>query len=97
MFVGKTGETLWKQPGSLDGRQFMIDKLEECTVHVMDHTNTVSILDLPSRLQSQIARTQPFILVQSRHQSSSEIARTALFMSHALSLDVEILTSKILL
>jgi len=43
MFVGKTGETLWKLPGSLDGRQFMIDKLTDCTVYVLDHTNTVRI------------------------------------------------------
>jgi len=38
----------------------MIDKLTDCTVHVMDHTNTVSILDLPFRSQSQIARTRLF-------------------------------------
>jgi len=29
-------------PGSLDGRQFVMENLVDCTVHVMDHTATVS-------------------------------------------------------
>ena len=43
MFVDKTGEELWKNPDSLEGRQFKIANLDQCTVHVLDHTAAVSL------------------------------------------------------
>jgi len=42
MFVDKSGEELWKHPNSLEGRQFKIANLDQCTVHVLDHTAAVS-------------------------------------------------------
>lgn len=42
-------------PGSLDGRQFVMENLVDCTVHVMDHTATVS--QPQTRLQSISVRT----------------------------------------
>lgn len=42
----KTGETLWRTPGEIDGKQFSIADLEDCTAHVMDHTSQVKSFDL---------------------------------------------------
>jgi len=42
-------------PGSLDGRQFVMENLVDCTVHVMDHTATVN--QYQTRLQSISVRT----------------------------------------
>jgi hypothetical protein len=38
MFTQKKGETLVKTDGSLNGSPFNIRFLEDCTVHILDHT-----------------------------------------------------------
>ena len=42
MFKDKTGETLIKKPGVVDGRAFIIKGLEDCKVYMYDHTAQVS-------------------------------------------------------
>jgi len=37
-FIGRTGEELWKKHGDLEGSDFMMNKLEDCQVHILDHT-----------------------------------------------------------
>lgn len=39
MFQQKSGETLMKVPGQIDGKGFAIRYLENCTVHLFDHTS----------------------------------------------------------
>ena len=46
MFQQKTGETLMKVPGQIDGKGFAIRYLENCTVHLLDHTSQVSHIAL---------------------------------------------------
>jgi hypothetical protein len=36
------GQDLWRKPGEIDGKQFVIFDLEDCNVHVLDHTAQVS-------------------------------------------------------
>ena len=42
MFDGKTGETLMKKPGDVNGLDFMIRNLTDCTVYLLDYTTQVS-------------------------------------------------------
>ena len=42
MFTQKNGETLVKQDGQLEGAPFNIRFLEDCTVHLLDHTAQVT-------------------------------------------------------
>jgi hypothetical protein len=37
-FVSKTGETLTKKPGDINGIDFKIKDLHDCVVYLMDHT-----------------------------------------------------------
>ena len=37
MFKGLKGETLIKKPGDVNGMDFMIKDLEDCTVYILDH------------------------------------------------------------
>ena len=39
MFKGKNGETLVKLPGAINGMQFMIKDLQDCTVILLDWTS----------------------------------------------------------
>ena len=38
MFKDKKGEVLVKKPGEINGIEFMIKDLENCTVIILDHT-----------------------------------------------------------
>ena len=38
MFKDKQGEVLVKKPGDINGIQFMIKDLKDCTVHILDYT-----------------------------------------------------------
>lgn len=38
MFKEKTGETLVKMPGDINGIDFMIKDLEYCSIFLLDHT-----------------------------------------------------------
>ncbi len=38
MFTNKKGEELIKKPGDINGIDFMIRYLEDCTVFILDHT-----------------------------------------------------------
>lgn len=38
MFKDKTGEELIKKPGDINGIDFMIRNLTDCTVYLLDHT-----------------------------------------------------------
>lgn len=67
----------------------MIDKLVDCTAHVLDHTNTVGS-EIYFRLQSLIAKIRHFILDQLKLPCSLEIVKIVRFMSLAHSLDAEI-------
>lgn len=40
-FVDKTGETLKKLPGQINGDCFYLQNLVDCDVHIMDHTSAV--------------------------------------------------------
>lgn len=42
MFTQKTGETLVKKPGDINGLDFYVRFLENCTVHILDTTAQVS-------------------------------------------------------
>lgn len=42
MFKDKTGEELIKKPGDINGIDFMIRNLTDCTVYLLDHTAQVS-------------------------------------------------------
>ena len=41
-FMSKTGETLVKVPGNIDGKAFVIGMLEDCKVYLFDHSAQVS-------------------------------------------------------
>jgi len=43
MFVSKTGETLRKNPGDINGIDFKIKDLHDCTVYLLDRTAQVSL------------------------------------------------------
>jgi hypothetical protein len=43
MFVDKQGETLVKNPGQIHGFPFGIQRLENCVVHLLDHSGQVSL------------------------------------------------------
>ena len=43
MFKDKNGEVLVKKPGDINGIQFMIKDLKDCTVHILDHTAQIQI------------------------------------------------------
>lgn len=43
MFQEKKGETLVKVPGEVHGFQFKIRNLEDCVVHLLDHSAAVSL------------------------------------------------------
>ena len=43
MFKKKTGETLVKRPGSLEGSQFVIADLTKCNVFIFDHLSQITI------------------------------------------------------
>lgn len=38
IFRDKTGEVLIKKPGDLNGLDFMIKDLKDCTIAILDHT-----------------------------------------------------------
>jgi hypothetical protein len=42
MFKDKTGEELIKKPGDVNGLDFAIRDLKDCTVYLLDHTAQVS-------------------------------------------------------
>lgn len=42
MFADKTGEELTKKPGDVNGLDFMIRNLTDCTVYLLDTTAQVS-------------------------------------------------------
>ena len=42
-FVSKTGETLTKKPGDINGIDFKIKDLHDCVVYLMDHTAQIQI------------------------------------------------------
>ena len=44
MFTKKKGEELIKKPGDVNGLQFVINYLEDCTVYILDHSAQVIIL-----------------------------------------------------
>jgi len=46
MFTDKTGETLIKEPGQLNGYDFMIKGLKDCTVCIFDRTAQVGASSL---------------------------------------------------
>ena len=35
--IGKTGELIVRHGGQIAGQQFVIDTVEDCTIHVLDH------------------------------------------------------------
>ena len=41
MFTNKTGEELIKKPGDINGIDFKIQNLTDCTVYILDHTAQV--------------------------------------------------------
>jgi len=41
MFQNKTGEELMKKPGDVNGLDFAIRDLKDCTVYLLDHTAQV--------------------------------------------------------
>ena len=43
MFKSKNGEVLVKKPGDINGIDFMIKDLENCTVLLLDHTAQVQV------------------------------------------------------
>lgn len=43
MFVSKTGETLTKKPGDINGIDFKIKDLHDCVVYLFDHTAQIQI------------------------------------------------------
>ena len=45
-FANKEGETLTKLPGDINGIQFMIKDLQDCTVYLLDHSAQVSTFQL---------------------------------------------------
>ncbi len=42
MFKDKSGETLIKKPGDINGIDFAINNLQDCEVQILDHTAQVS-------------------------------------------------------
>ena len=42
MFKDRTGEELIKKPGDINGIDFMIRGLNDCTVYILDYTAQVS-------------------------------------------------------
>lgn len=42
MFTDKQGETLVKHPGQIHGFPFQINRLQDCVVHLLDHSAQVS-------------------------------------------------------
>lgn len=45
MIEDKNGEVVVKMPGSVDGMQFIIQNLENCSVYIFDHIAQISIDD----------------------------------------------------
>ena len=45
MFRDKESETLWKRPGDINGMDFMVRNLENCIVHIFDHTAQIIVDD----------------------------------------------------
>eukprot|EP01048_Picozoa_sp_COSAG05_P005881 COSAG05_NODE_362_length_10792_cov_14.566913_1_plen_506_part_00 len=43
--VGKRCETIVRAQGQIDGRQFIIDSCNDCTIHILDHCGQVTIDD----------------------------------------------------
>ena len=62
-FMSKTGETLVKVPGKIDGKAFVIGMLEDCKVYLYDHSAQVSGI-LPSR--NHLLSLEHFLLHLSR-------------------------------
>ena len=44
MFTDKKNETLIKKKGDLNGLNFKIRNLQDCTVFLLDHTNGVHLI-----------------------------------------------------
>lgn len=44
-FYSLTGETLIKEPGSINGGEFYLDTLIDCTVYLLDNTALVYVDD----------------------------------------------------
>jgi hypothetical protein len=42
-FSSRTGETLMKAPGTLDGQPFSMDDMKDCTIMLCDHSETVQV------------------------------------------------------
>lgn len=40
----KEGEQLARLPGDLNGKDFLIDSLKDCVVHVLDHTAQIQVM-----------------------------------------------------
>ena len=45
MFTKKKGEELIKNPGEVNGLQFVINYLEDCTVYILDHSAQVNYFE----------------------------------------------------
>ena len=43
MFKGRSGETLVRNPGQVDGQQFVVEEVEDCDLWLLDHSATVSV------------------------------------------------------
>jgi hypothetical protein len=48
MFVDKKDETLIKKKGELNGLNFKMRNLQNCTVYLLDHTNGVFTYLIPA-------------------------------------------------
>ncbi|KAL3155130.1 hypothetical protein ABBQ38_011187 [Trebouxia sp. C0009 RCD-2024] len=44
-FTDVTGQTLTKEPGSLNGESFVLKSLTDCTVYLLDYTSEVEVTD----------------------------------------------------
>ncbi|GFH26858.1 C-CAP/cofactor C-like domain-containing protein [Haematococcus lacustris] len=52
------GQTLIKVPGSIAGNGFILDRLTDCEVYILDHTSQVQVDDCgESHTQQPAART----------------------------------------
>jgi hypothetical protein len=66
MFEKKTGEELMKKPGDVNGLDFNIRDLKDCTVYLLDHTAQVRYF---SRLISFTNQSLDFLLMQFAYNS----------------------------
>jgi hypothetical protein len=45
VFNGKTGETLIKAPGTIDGELFKIENCKDCTIYLCDNLDSIYVDD----------------------------------------------------